>query len=970
MTGVHSPTLFMLSVWHVYGFWVAACVYVTTCANQLLAWYIDWYRGYQESALSGAIMSFPVGPFLTVFMRSWILVSLIGELVRCCYLLAQDAWRPEPFETYREALTGRLFKKMQHDIAKEFRRRQGGRRQETEDLDEETDEVPVLWKETLLQGVIFASFDVLPLVVLLVVWLTQSSLTIAWKAAFRTMAFAALGHSFFYFLVWTLTDVAYKVIGCIAANKIKSLQSPPEQPAPAHAQQPNQELRTWLQQPSQQQGTMARSPSWSPQSEGGDAQWGERMRTLTPSTRSTALVELVNGVRNWWVDFREQWRESIQQEEAMLEDHLRRLMQPVQSRPSSPRRASTAQDGQDLSEGFLSSASAAEQGEGHSTSISCCAVGAGTESQALGVSLCCPQAQGDSICVPYVQLLRNLARASLLVGLALLCGGILFVRVLDPDSEVANSFNLYFLGLIGAVTVGAYIATYCKGYELVDAHARKQGQEQARCCVTKSSTEEESSNPTCRALQVWGEYHCGLDKGHQRESRMIFGSIMLLQALLFASFAEQQGTTGYWVACGFLGLLLLRDLIPHFCEGNYGWLIGLIEGFCVHFGTAVLGCIWQDASGYLSVLLTLLMSTLRQFGLGRYNPRGNGVARFTMLFLNALLALLVGIVVLVVADNPSGGSADSPSGPSFPVPHTSHTQESRILCSNRFPYGSRNDTLGLSDFALFSALVYEDEGKLERGLQQYFPGWGIQYQRRASRRNPDATDWTTFFEFFDPENTTTVFAVRGTSTPLDVLDDLNIFTPAAIIQAMSLAGPSMSAAVADVVFIKGMHAKEYFQALASHVDERLRSEPKRRFYLTGHSLGGGLAKLVASQRNIEAVTFMAPGLSMTSTIVYGKHNSTVAQENLRQTSLTVVPANDVVSRVDYHGGAVVNVPCDDHFWNCHLIHPTICTIMELCGSGREGGLWLPCDGCPKSILATRWPSCPATETKRPGNKGG
>eukprot|EP00913_Durusdinium_trenchii_P022722 g21338.t1 len=152
---------------------------------------------------------------------------------------------------------------------------------------------------------------------------------------------------------------------------------------------------------------------------------------------------------------------------------------------------------------------------------------------------------------------------------------------------------------------------------------------------------------------------------------------------------------------------------------------------------------------------------------------------------------------------------------------------------------------------------------------------------------------TTYFEFEDPENTTSVIAIRGTSTMLDVLDDMNIWLPAAFMDAFSIVGPKLSDAVAEATSIRihslvladpsmGRKAmarvstpiysdglqKQYFSHLLEDVQRRRDQFPERRLYITGHSLGGGLAKLVAAKVGIPAVTFMAPGLESTSYLVF------------------------------------------------------------------------------------------------------
>ncbi|CAE7238631.1 unnamed protein product, partial [Symbiodinium pilosum] len=348
------------------------------------------------------------------------------------------------------------------------------------------------------------------------------------------------------------------------------------------------------------------------------------------------------------------------------------------------------------------------------------------------------------------------------------------------------------------------------------------------------------------------------------------------------------------------------------------------------------------------------------FGLRRHNARGYNVARFTAVLLNSVLVMVVGVVVLSIAtvNVDSNWSAFCTEGDStckyYEVPYKPPNASLPLECDRHFRYGkSGQHLLSVSDFALFSALAYESEAGLQHGLQRYFPGWSLVTSRRAGLNTTaiegESSDWTTYFEFWDPENTTIVFAIRGTNSMLDVLDDLNIWGPAAIMQAFSIAGPSLSNAVAEsvallstVMYGESMQ-KQYFSHLLAHVQNRTAQLPDRMFYITGHSLGGGLAKLVAAKSQMQALTFMAPGLGTTSYVVYREH---MLQE-LRRRSLTIMPENDLVSRVDTQTGITIKTDCDGNSLHCHLLYPTICNLLQLCGSGRAGeaALALPCGTC-------------------------
>ena len=95
------------------------------------------------------------------------------------------------------------------------------------------------------------------------------------------------------------------------------------------------------------------------------------------------------------------------------------------------------------------------------------------------------------------------------------------------------------------------------------------------------------------------------------------------------------------------------------------------------------------------------------------------------------------------------------------------------------------------------------------------------FERRAGKSLSDKSrdgyyDWTTFFELADPQNESTLFAVRGTQSPLEVLQDVNIFTPVVLTQIAAFFGPDLTSSVTKTVFslFAGLPSidKDFFQA--------------------------------------------------------------------------------------------------------------------------------------------------------------
>mmetsp|Transcript_140953 Transcript_140953/g.438187 ORF Transcript_140953/g.438187 Transcript_140953/m.438187 type:complete len:391 (+) Transcript_140953:194-1366(+) len=381
------------------------------------------------------------------------------------------------------------------------------------------------------------------------------------------------------------------------------------------------------------------------------------------------------------------------------------------------------------------------------------------------------------------------------------------------------------------------------------------------------------------------------------------------------------------------------------CERNHGWWIGLSEAFVIWLVVVLI------SPGVPDLLLTLLLACLHQFGLRRSMHRGARLVKVINALMYGILVIIVGATLLSVAPaEDSGWSAFSAGARNYTIAYKD-VRGRGIMCEGRYASGQEGVSFSLGDFALWSALAYESPRAMPSALQHFFPGWKIAHKRIASDIHRKFTgDWTTFFEYSDPSNSTSIVAIRGTDTILDVLNDINIWLTAGLMEGFEIIGPWMLASISQVVadlstLVRGSgSSKEHFAELLAYVRHRVKEEPKRQFYITGHSLGGGLAKLVSTQTNIQAVTFMAPGVERTRYTVFRNHD---AGGYLGSLGLTVQPKHDVISRIDSQLGVVVPTRCFMDPLSCHMIYQgAICPMFASCGSMRRGrSLQLPCGQC-------------------------
>ncbi len=99
--------------------------------------------------------------------------------------------------------------------------------------------------------------------------------------------------------------------------------------------------------------------------------------------------------------------------------------------------------------------------------------------------------------------------------------------------------------------------------------------------------------------------------------------------------------------------------------------------------------------------------------------------------------------------------------------------------------------------------------------------------------------------------------------------------------------------------------------------------------LTGHSLGGGLASIVASHLSLPAVVFSSPGLG------YSTYNYNVTEEAVMTHTMNVIPLGDPVPGFDKQIGMIQNLPCDaGQPMECHSLTRTLRMLVEICGASN------------------------------------
>jgi predicted esterase YcpF (UPF0227 family) len=120
--------------------------------------------------------------------------------------------------------------------------------------------------------------------------------------------------------------------------------------------------------------------------------------------------------------------------------------------------------------------------------------------------------------------------------------------------------------------------------------------------------------------------------------------------------------------------------------------------------------------------------------------------------------------------------------------------------------------------------------------------------------------------------------------------------------------------------------------IEKHVKPRL--PPGRELVITGHSLGGGIAHIVAVMVNAAAVAFNPPGAykSLSKHLYWNAKERRQKHEAAHNRTVTILAENDIIGKLfDSHGGLVQTITCTtDHIGplGCHMIENRFACVCK------------------------------------------
>ncbi|TMW57046.1 hypothetical protein Poli38472_002971 [Pythium oligandrum] len=269
-------------------------------------------------------------------------------------------------------------------------------------------------------------------------------------------------------------------------------------------------------------------------------------------------------------------------------------------------------------------------------------------------------------------------------------------------------------------------------------------------------------------------------------------------------------------------------------------------------------------------------------------------------------------------------------------------------CSNNW------NGLDIVDYALLAEAAYFDPLSLdiERFVSTVFNHDLGEIVIRLPALNTKTGSKLDFYEAFIPSLNTSVISVRGTDIWrfTDFIEDVKMFIEPVIFTILSLVFPTIRIwpdvtfstlieLYGELIALFGLqHEFWYYHELLEYVA----SIQDRDVVLTGHSMGGGIARLVGSIVGKTSVTFSPPGFVQSySKLVHdiGGKATKVDRANLHHRSVTVVPEYDPITLIDAQAGMIQKISCNTPHLSmqlsCHMLEGTLCNLLEHCGDARN-----------------------------------
>ena len=187
------------------------------------------------------------------------------------------------------------------------------------------------------------------------------------------------------------------------------------------------------------------------------------------------------------------------------------------------------------------------------------------------------------------------------------------------------------------------------------------------------------------------------------------------------------------------------------------------------------------------------------------------------------------------------------------------------------------------------------------------------------------------------KNEITILSIKGTSYKKDKYLDFQLYFSTVLLNLLStfsILSPKDSYSFGFIeyslsipyrIFFKYYLVNEYLEKLIEAFKDNEITFSKN-VVIVGHSLGGGLAKLLGRLMNKQAISLSGPGVNAFHSLWKYEGES----ENFEITAIDLVPDMDLVPRVETSGGTIYRIICKKGVADCHTAVNSLCEALIMC----------------------------------------
>ena len=186
----------------------------------------------------------------------------------------------------------------------------------------------------------------------------------------------------------------------------------------------------------------------------------------------------------------------------------------------------------------------------------------------------------------------------------------------------------------------------------------------------------------------------------------------------------------------------------------------------------------------------------------------------------------------------------------------------------------------------------------------------------------------------------TIFAIKGTSYKRDIFLDAQLYLPSILLnllntfsnldqqkEAMSFKLIEYALSIPYRIFFQFSIIEEYIGDLkaAYYKYTNTSNINNENIVLVGHSLGGGLAKILGKIVGRQSISLSGPGINAFHSLW-----KSIGKSKFELTAIDIIPDLDIVPRVDISAGTIYRLLCLKSPIECHSKELSLCESLIIC----------------------------------------